>query len=264
MPPRELPAETLDNQDPGARVAQAPTAVAEADEVAAAEARAQAARARALRLRELADAASSDPVDWPDTDDTDDADDADDAVVERDDSVALNEAEAETPPRRWWRRPSRKALAFAAAGVVIATSLSASGYIVWNHRIVGQQRERSAEFATAARDAVTAMMSIDPSKAREDMQRFSDTTTGIFKASVLMSAEDFVKAIEQSKVRIKGTVQDAAVESMTKDSALVLVVAKSEMIKPDRAKPETRSWRIVVHVDRDGSQLKVSNFEFVP
>ncbi|MGO9511125.1 MAG: hypothetical protein ACLPXZ_28760 [Mycobacterium sp.] len=261
MPPRELPAETLDNQDPGARVAQAPTAVAEADEVAAAEARAQAARARALRLRELADAASSDPIDWPDADDAADADgaDGDDA-----DNVALSELGAERPPRRWWRRPSRKALAFAAAGVVIATSLSASGYIVWHHHIVGQQRERSAEFATAARDAVTAMMSIDPSKAREDMQRFSDTTTGIFKASVLMSAEDFVKAIEQSKVRIKGTVQDAAVESMTKDSALVLVVAKSEMIKPDRAKPETRSWRIVVHVDRDGSQLKVSNFEFVP
>ncbi|MGB9224198.1 hypothetical protein [Mycobacterium sp.] len=258
MPPHELPAETLDTQDPGARVAQAPAAVTEADLVAAAEARAQAARARAVRLRELADAASSDPVDWPD------ADDADDADGERDDEVTLSELGAESPPRRWWRRPSRKALAFAAAGVVIATSLSASGYIVWHHRIVGQQRECSAEFATAARDAVTAMMSIDPSKAREDMQRFSDTTTGIFKASVLMSAEDFVKAIEQSKVRVKGTVQDVAVESMTKDSALVLVVAKSEIIKPDRAKPETRSWRMVVHVDRDGSQLKVSKFEFVP
>jgi len=40
------------------------------------------------------------------------------------------------------------------------------------------------------------------------------------------------------------------VESMTKDSALVLVVAKSEIIKPDQAKPETRSWRMVVHVDQ--------------
>ena len=251
MPPRKLPAETLDTEDPGARVA-------EADEVAQAEARAQAARARAVRLRELADAASSDPVDWPD------ADGADDADVERDDEVTLGEVKAERPPRRWRRRPSRKALAFAAAGVIISTSLSASGYIVWHHRIVGQQRERSAEFATTAREAVTAMMSIDPSKAREDMQRFSDTTTGIFKASVLMSAENFVKAIEQSKVRIKGTVQDVAVESMTKDSALVLVVAKSEIMKPDQPKPETRSWRMVVHVDRDGSQLKVSKFEFVP
>jgi Mce-associated membrane protein len=253
MPPRKLPAESLDTEDPGARVGQAATAIAEADEVAAAEARAQAARARAVRLRELADAASSGPVDWPDADD-----------AERDGKVTLSEVEAETLPRRWRRRPSRKALAFAAAAVVICTSLSASGYIVWHHRIVGQQRERSAEFATTARDAVTAMMSIDPSKAREDMQRFSDTTTGIFKASVLMSAENFVKAIEQSKVRIKGTVQDVAVESMTKDSALVLVVAKSEIIKPDQAKPETRSWRMVVHVERDGSQLKVSKFEFVP
>jgi Mce-associated membrane protein len=255
MPPRKLPAETLDADDPGARVARAPAAVTGADEVAQAEARAQAARARAVRLRELADAASSDPVDWPDADDADDFDD---------DSATLSEAEVEPTSRRWRRSPSRKALTFAAAAIVICTALSASGYIVWHHRVVGQQRERSAEFATAARDAVTAMMSIDPTKAREDMQRFSDTTTGIFKASVLMSAENFVKAIEESKVRIKGTVQDVAVESMTKDSALVLVVAKSEIIKPDKPKPETRAWRMVVHVDRDGSQLKVSKFEFVP
>jgi len=67
-------------------------AIAEADEVAAAEARAQAARARAVRLRELADAASSDPVDWPD------ADDASDTEAERDDKVTLSEVEAKTLP----------------------------------------------------------------------------------------------------------------------------------------------------------------------
>ena len=88
MPPRKLPAETLDTEDPGARVGQAATAIAEADEVAAAEARAEAARARAVRLRELADAASSDPVDWPD------ADDASDTEAERDDKVTLSEVEA--------------------------------------------------------------------------------------------------------------------------------------------------------------------------
>jgi Mce-associated membrane protein len=250
MPPGELPTETLHTDDPGAGVAQA-------DAVAQAEARAQAARARAVRLRQLADAASSDPVDRPD------ADDAGDADAQSDDNLTLSDVAAEAPPRRWGR-PSRKTLASAAAAVVICGSLSGSGYIVWHHRMVGQQRERSAEYETAARDAVTAMMSIDPSKAREDLQRFSDTTTGIFKASVLMSAEDYVKAIEQSKAHVKGTVQDVAVESMTKDSALVLVVAKSEITKPDRAKPEIRSWRMVVHVERDGSQLKVSKFEFVP
>ena len=242
MPPREPPAEVLDTDSPENGVAQA-------------QARAEAARARAVQLRQLAEAASNDHGKQSDAQDGD-----------RDDSVTLTEGEAETAPSRRWRphRPSRRALALAAAGAVVCASLTASGYVVWRHHNVAQQRERSAEFATAARNAVTAMMSIDPSKARDDVQRFSDATTGVFKASILVSAEDFVRAVEESKVRIKGDVQIVAVESMTKDSAVVLVTAKSEITKPDQAKPESRSWRMVVNVERDGSQLKISKVEFVP
>jgi Mce-associated membrane protein len=254
MPPRKFSA--LDTDASGAGVTPAPSAVT--DEVAQAEARAKAARARAVRLRQLAEAASSHEGAGHD---------AEDANDEPDDGLAPGEEDDETPRRRRWRRRlrwRRRTLTLAAGVVVICASLAASGYVRWYHRDVAQQRERSAQYATAARDAVTAMMTIDPGKAREEMQRFSDATTGVFKASILMSAEDFVKAVEQSKVRIKGAVQDVAVESMTKDSALVLVVAKSELTKADQAKPESRSWRIVVHVERDGSQLKVSKFEFVP
>jgi Mce-associated membrane protein len=253
MPPREFSA--LDTDASGTGVTPAPSAVT--DEVAQAEARAKAARARAVRLRQLAEAASSHEGDGYDADDADDADD------EPDDGLAPGD-EAETARGRRWRSPSRRALVLTGGVVVIIASMAASGYVLWYHRDVAQQRERSAQYATAARDAVTAMMTIDAGKAREELQRFSDATTGIFKASILMSAEDFVKAVEQSKVRITGAVQDVAVESITKDSALVLVVAKSELTKADQAKPESRSWRIVVHVEKDGAQLKVSKFEFVP
>jgi Mce-associated membrane protein len=108
------------------------------------------------------------------------------------------------------------------------------------------------------------MMSIDPSKARDDMQRFADDTTGLFKAGILLGAEDAVKAIEQSKVASKGAVHSVAVESMTEDSAVVLIAAKSEFTKPGEAKPESRSLRLVVSLQRDGGQLKVSRIEFVP
>jgi len=107
-------------------------------------------------------------------------------------------------------------------------------------------------------------MSIDPSKARDDMQRFADDTTGLFKAGILIGAEDAVKAIEQSKVSSKGAVQAVAVESMTNDSAIVLVAAKSEFTKPGEAKPESRSLRLVVSVQSDGGKLKISRVEFVP
>jgi Mce-associated membrane protein len=248
MPPRELPAEALDADNPRVGVLTeaasdpAPTSVAEADELTQVEARAEAARARAIRMRQQAEAASSDHVDPPD------------------------EAEPESAPpgRRRLHRPSRKALAFAAAFVVSCAALTASGYLMWHHHKVEQQSQRSAEFATAARDAVVMMMSIDANKARDDMQRFADATTGQFKAGVLLGAQDLVKALEQSKVTAKAAVQAVAVQSMTEDSAVVLVAAKSELTKPDQAKPDLRSFRLVVNVERDGGHLKISKVEFVP
>ncbi|MGB8390846.1 MAG: hypothetical protein WCE76_24475 [Mycobacterium sp.] len=142
--------------------------------------------------------------------------------------------------------------------------MTTSGYLVWQHHNVVEQRQRTAEFAAAARNGIMTMMSIDASKAREEMQRFADDTTGVFKIGFLMGAEDLVKAIEQSKISTKATVQAVAVQSMTKDSAVVLVAAKSEITKPGEAKPDSRSLRAVVAIQRDGGQLKISRVEFVP
>jgi Mce-associated membrane protein len=248
VPPRELSTEAIGADDPRAGVPSAPpaTPAAEADELVQAEARAEAARARANRLRQQAEAVST-AQNGP-------------AVP----GEIRGEAES-APPRRWrLHRPSRKALAAAAAVVLSCAALTASGFLVWHHRGVVQQKQRTAEFATAARNGVVMMMSIDPSKARDDMQRFADDTTGLFKAGLLMGAEDAVKAIEQSKVSSKGAVQAVAVESMTEDSAVVLVAAKSEFTKPGEAKPESRSLRLVVSVQRDAGQLKISRVEFVP
>jgi Mce-associated membrane protein len=58
-------------------------------------------------------------------------------------------------------------------------------------------------------------------------------------------------------------VQDVAVESMTDNSAVVLVVAKSDTINPDKSKRPPVFWRLSVNVDRDGGQLKLSKLDFV-
>lgn len=226
---RARPTKTLDS------------ALADAEEqLAQAEARAEAARDRATRLRQQAIAASND----------------------QDEPVGVAETEA-TRPRRL-RRPGRKALAVGAATLVTCGSLTLSGYVVWHHRSVVRERQRTAEFATAAGHAVVMMMSIDARKARDDLQRFIDDTTGQFKAQMLVSAEDIVKAVEQSKVSATTTVQAVAVESMAKDSAVALVAAKSEFANSAGDKPQPRSWRVVVSLRRDGGELKVSKVEFLP
>jgi Mce-associated membrane protein len=235
MPPRELPATAHEAGSSGALSGAAPDSVAESDELARAEARAEAARARANRLRRQADAMA--------------------------DGAGCTE-EGKSPPTL--HRPSRKAAAAAAAVVVICVALTASGFLFWHHHRVVQQRQRTAEFAAAARNAVVAMMSMDPVKARDEMQRFADNTTGLFKAGLLMGAEDAITALQQSNVSSKGAVQAAAVESMTEDSAVVLIAAKSEFSRPGQARPEPRSLRLVVTVHRDGGQIKIARLEFVP
>jgi Mce-associated membrane protein len=237
MPPREPLAEPPDVDTPEAGGLSPPASADEADELAQAEARAEAARARALQLRQLADATDAEG------------------------DVMMAEA---ADPRRKLPRPGRTALAVLAAFGCICASLAASGYLLLHHRDVLQQRQRTAEFATAARNSIQLMLNINASTARADVQRFVDDTTGEFKAGILLSAEDFVKAVEDSKANSKGTVQAVAVQSMTNDSAIVLVAAKTEVNKPGEAKPESKNVRIVVDVRRDGEQLKVSRVEFVP
>ncbi len=244
MPPRELSAQALETGSPTSLAASA----TEAAELLQIEAHAEAARARATRLRQQAESASGDRA----------------APVTVEERVGQEEARSAPAGRRWLRHPSRKALIATAGLVVVCGSLTTSGLVVWHHHNVAQQRQRSAEFATTARDGVVAMMSISADKARDDMQHFVDRTTGTFKASVLMGADDVIKDLEKSKVSTKAAVEAVAVESMTNDSAVVLVAAKSEITKPDQAKPQSRSWRVVVNVERDGGQLKISKVEFVP
>jgi len=235
---------------------EAPASLAEAEEeVSRAEARAEAARARAAELRRQAEASSSDESD--DECDTAAADDAD-----ADETVP-----APTRSRRWWpwrlRRPGRKTVGIGTATVLISVSLLAAAYMAWQHFTLVHEHKRATEFAVAARRGVEMMMSIDPDHAKENVQRTLDVTTGPLKSQLEATATYMVKNAQDAKVTTKATAEDAAVESMTDNSAVVLVVAKSDTINPDKSKRPPVFWRLSINIDRDGGQLKMSKIDFV-
>jgi Mce-associated membrane protein len=217
---------------------EAPASLAEAEEeVSRAEARAEAARARAAELRRQAEG------------------DAD---------------ETESSPRRsrrWrpWRvrRPARKTAGIGTAAVLIGVSLLATAYMTWQHLTLVHEHKRAADFTAAARRGVEMMMSIDPHHAKENVQRTIDGSADPLKSRLEATATYMVKSAEDAKVTTKATVEDAAVESMTDNSAVVLVVAKSDTTNPDNSKRPTVFWRLSVNIDRDGGQLKMSKVDFV-
>ncbi|MUL79124.1 hypothetical protein FZI94_24165 [Mycobacterium sp. CBMA226] len=162
------------------------------------------------------------------------------------------------------RRRLRTLLAAGAAALLIAALLGISAAILWHHRGVEADRQQAAEFAAAARLGVVNMTSLDFNNAKEGVQHILDSSTGEFKADFASRATDFVKVVQDSKVVTKGTVNLTAVQSMSKDSAVVLVAATSEVTNSAGAKNDPRSWRLKVTVSRDGDVLKMAKVEFVP
>jgi Mce-associated membrane protein len=217
---------------------EAPASLAEAEEeLSRAEARAEAARARAADLRRQAEGA------------------------------AETAKPATTRSRRWrlprLRRPTPKAVGVGTAIVLLCASLAATGFMVWQHYALVREQRHAAEFAAAARNGVVALMSLDADHAAESVQRTIDVTTGALKSQFEATASYLVKNAQDAKVTTKATVEDVAVESMTDNSAVVLVVAKSDTINPDKSKRPTVFWRISVNIERDGGQLKMSKLDFV-
>lgn len=170
------------------------------------------------------------------------------------------------PERRQRRMPRRSTILVSLGAVVTAGLLGATGYMVWQNTKATDLNQRTAEFSAAARQGVVNLMSMDYNAAKESVQRVIDDSTGKFHEDVADSADDMIKAMEASKVVTTVTVNDAAVESISGDSAVVLVAATSEKhdaTAPPDAGSQPRVWRVVVTVARDGGQLKVSDVEFV-
>lgn len=269
-------------------------ALLEEAEAEAAEAEAMAAaaraRARAARLRReaqeqaenetesrSAEAAQDADEDATDTDEATTDDDVADTVEATDTDAAETEegvpdatpedAESESEPvrsRRRLRLPSWSVAWKAAVIALICAFVGASGYMMWHRHETTERNQRAANFVAGARQGVVNMISLDFNKAKEDVQRVIDSSTGQFRDDFQQRAKDFTTVVEQSKVVTQGTVNAAAVQSIDGNSALVLVAATSRVTNAGGAKDEPRNWRLKVTVTDDGGQYKMSKLEFVP
>ena len=260
-------------------------ALAEQAEAEAAEAEALAvaarARARAIKLRREAQAEAEAEAD-KDAEDTttvveaaDDTAEAPETPEPSEESERSEPSEEPEPPAgstestRRLRVPglsglSRLSRVLAAAAILaICGLLGASGWMLWHHHTVLAERQRSAAYVAAARQGVVNLTSLDFNKAKEDVQRVLDSATGEFRDDFQRRADDFASVVKDSKAVTQGSVTASAVESMNKDSAVVLVLANERVTNSAGAKDDPRAFRFRVSVVRDGDQLKISKVEFV-
>ena len=257
---------------------------------AAARARARAARLRREALAQAADSpeTAESPADEIDQQSTADAEPVDDTAEDLDaktDGTSPEAGPAETaeagpaagPEKtpeaveresqvpRWRRRlPSLSVTAKAIAIILICTFAGVSGFMAWQDHEAGERAQRAANFVAGARQGIINMTSLDFNRAKEDVQRVLDSSTGQFRDDFQQRAKDFASVVEQSKVVTQGTVTAAAVESMDEHSASVLVSATSRITNAAGAKDEPRMWRLRVTVTEEGGQYKMSKVDFIP
>ena len=219
-----------------ALVAEAEAQVAEAEALAAAAR----ARARAARLRR-------DALALGDTVET--VEDADDPARRRSRMAGMT-----------WASTLAKPVAI----ILILGFTGASGYMVWKSQEATRQQQRTAAIVAGARQGIVNLTSLDFNRAKEDVQRVIDSSTGEFRDQFQQRAADFTRVVQESKAITEGTVNGAAVEYMDEHSARVLVCATSRVTNKPDAKDEPRTWRLKVTVADDGGQYKMSKVEFVP
>jgi len=234
------------------RVADVIVELAEA-EAAEADARAEAAvaKARAVRLRGRSGEAAGD------SGATEGAGDSG-ATEGAGDSGSTGEIR---PPRglsRW------RAVALAAAAVVIGALLALTGLMLVKHNEAAANRAQDREFLEAASEGIVALLSIDHGRAEADVQRILDLSIGAFRDDFASRAGDFITTAQKGKAVTKGAVTAAALESAGDDNAVVLVAATSQVTNVSGARDDPRPWRMSVTVSRDEDQWKMSNVEFVP
>jgi Mce-associated membrane protein len=247
----ENPSTPPDNDAVAQLLAAADEAEAEAA-AAEAESRAAAARARAIKLRREAVVTPEIAADEP----AESAEPVEPAV-----NPLLNTTPTAQPGRGL---PIGKVLAVGAAVLVICAGAGASGFLLWKHHTVEQRQQRSAEFSAAARQGVVNLMTVNFDSAKEDVQRLLDSSTGKFHDDLQSTAADLTTSLEQSNVTTTVTVQSSAIESMSADTGVVLVAARSEASAEKKGSPRPPAdWRLAVTLTRDNGQLKMSAVDFV-
>jgi len=124
--------------------------------------------------------------------------------------------------------------------------------------------QRREVFLHAGQQGAVNLTSIDYARVDADIQRVLNSATGTFYDDFKQRSSAFAEVVKKAKSKTSGTIIEAGLESVTADSAQVLVsvsVSTSNMALSDQP---PRRWRMRIDVQKVQNEAKISNVVFVP
>jgi Mce-associated membrane protein len=177
-------------------------------------------------------------------------------------SDAEGDRDGDVAPVQPWRSHVRQALV---VGLAVVTTLAALagwlGFRAYESHSGDQQRNL---FLQVGRQGAINLTTIDWQHADTDVQRILSSATGTFFEDFSKRSRPFIDVVKQAQSTSAGTVTEAGVESVTGDSAQVLVAVSVKMSNIGAPEQEPRFWRMRINVQRVGGEAKISNVGFVP
>jgi Mce-associated membrane protein len=154
------------------------------------------------------------------------------------------------------------ALVLGLATVVALGALGGwSGYGAYQAHQTDTLRNR---FLAAGRQGALNLTTINYTEADADIQRILDSSTGQFHNDFSKRAPAFSDVVKQAQSKTEGSITEAGVESVTGDSAGVLVAVAVNTSNTGAANQPPRHWRMRIDVQKVGDTVKISNVGFVP
>ena len=135
------------------------------------------------------------------------------------------------------------------------------GYQDYRHQRVEHQHEL---FVQIARQGALNLTTIDYTRVDSDIKRILDSATGIFYDDFQKRSAAFTEVVRKFQSKTQGNVTEAGLESVSGDSAQVLVTVSVNTSDLSANDQQPRLWRMRIDVQKIGDGVKVSNVGFVP
>lgn len=175
------------------------------------------------------------------------------AEAEADDKA---EPDAEGATRGWRRR-----VLVGAVVAVFVAALALSGFLgwtVWQNHQVAQAGKQAQDAAVAYAQILT---SIDSSKVDENFNQVLAGATGEFKDMYSQSSMQLRQLLIDNKASAHGVVVDSAVQSASKDKAVVLLFVDQSVSNTTVPDPRIDRSRIKMTMEKVDGQWRASKVE---
>jgi len=181
-----------------------------------------------------------------------------------DDSASAATEFEEGNGRRGRWGPSDLAAGAIAVSLVLVAVTALAGWLGWQTLQARDEQQHRAVLLQVGRQAAINLTSIDYATVDADVQRVLDASVGTFHDEFRTNAPAFANVVRQAQTKSQGLVTEAGVESISGDSAQILVTASVKTSSAGVPEQDPRIWRMRITVSQTPGGAKVSNVGFVP